>query len=181
MVCVIPHDGPIPDDFQPREGTGEKIAPMDGKKRVTPLTHRDACAIGGGLLPHMLLLCCFLRLHEDGTMFKEIFRQQRDGMEAMASTGVIGLHLVSGPLVGVAIGFGIDRWLDTGPWGKLVFLFVGIGAGFLNVYRDTRQLLRKMAKEDAAALRKGPSAESRDSREIGDGDGDESVGNSPRP
>ena len=32
---------------------------------------------------------------------------------------------------------------------KVIFLFVGIGAGFLNVYRDSRRLLQKMAAEDA--------------------------------
>ena len=58
-------------------------------------------------------------------------------------------HMVSGPLVGVAIGYGLDAWLDTGPWCKLIFLFVGIGAGFLNVYRDSRRLLARMAREDA--------------------------------
>ncbi|MBQ3059125.1 MAG: AtpZ/AtpI family protein [Desulfovibrio sp.] len=81
--------------------------------------------------------------------FKDILRQQKSGMEAVASSGVIGMHLVSGPLVGLAIGYGLDLWLDTGPWCKLAFLFIGIGAGFLNVYRDSRQLLRKMAAEDA--------------------------------
>ena len=51
--------------------------------------------------------------------------------------------------MGVAIGFGLDSWLGTGPWMKIIFLFVGIGAGFLNVYRDSRRLLQKMAAEDA--------------------------------
>ena len=81
--------------------------------------------------------------------FKDFLKQQQTGMEAMANTGVIGLHLVSGPAVGFAMGYGIDHWLGTGPWGKLVFLFIGIAAGFLNVYRDTQALLRKMAAQDA--------------------------------
>lgn len=79
--------------------------------------------------------------------FKDFFGQQRDGMQAMATTGVIGLHLVSGPLVGFAIGYGLDVWLGTSPWCKIIFLLVGIGAGFLNVYRDTQTLLRKLEKE----------------------------------
>lgn len=77
---------------------------------------------------------------------KDFFSQQRDGMQAMATTGVIGLHLVSGPLVGFAIGYGLDAWLDTSPWCKIGFLLVGIGAGFLNVYRDTQALLRKLER-----------------------------------
>ncbi|WP_297045266.1 AtpZ/AtpI family protein [uncultured Desulfovibrio sp.] len=77
---------------------------------------------------------------------KDFFGQQRDGMRAMATTGVIGLHLVSGPLVGFAIGYGLDVWLGTSPWCKIGFLLVGIGAGFLNVYRDTQALLRKLER-----------------------------------
>lgn len=87
--------------------------------------------------------------------FKDILKQQQSGMEALATTGVIGLHLVSGPLVGFAIGYGLDYWLDTSPWCKLFFLLLGIAAGFLNVYRDTQHLLKKMAAEDAR--RKGLS------------------------
>ncbi len=85
--------------------------------------------------------------------FKDFLKQQQSGLEAMANTGVIGLHLVSGPAVGFAIGYGIDYWLHTSPWGKLIFLFIGIAAGFLNVYRDTKALLRKIDRQDA--LRKG--------------------------
>ena len=65
----------------------------------------------------------------------------------MATTGVMGLHLVSGPLVGFAIGYGLDAWLGTSPWCKIIFLLLGIGAGFLNVYRDTQVLLRKLENE----------------------------------
>ena len=81
--------------------------------------------------------------------FKDILQQQQSGMQALASTGTIGLHLVSGPLVGFAMGYGLDYWLGTHPWCKLVMRFVGLGAGFLNVYRDTQILLNKMGKEDS--------------------------------
>lgn len=79
--------------------------------------------------------------------FKDFMSQQRDGMRAMSSEGVIGLHLVSGPLVGFGIGYALDAWLGTSPWCKLIFLFVGIAAGFLNVWRDTQSLLRKMDRD----------------------------------
>lgn len=79
---------------------------------------------------------------------KDIFKQQSKGMESLATTGVIGMHMVSGPLVGFAIGYGLDAWLGTGPWLKLVFLVMGIIAGFMNVYEDTRRLLRKMSREE---------------------------------
>lgn len=79
---------------------------------------------------------------------KDIFKQQSKGMESLATTGTIGMHMVSGPLVGFAIGYGLDAWLETGPWLKLVFLVIGIIAGFMNVYEDTQRLLRKMSREE---------------------------------
>lgn len=80
---------------------------------------------------------------------RDFLSLQRDGARAMSTTGVMGLHLVSGPAVGFAMGYGIDFWLDTTPWGGLSGLFIGIGAGFLNVWRDARQLVRKLDGEDS--------------------------------
>ena len=75
---------------------------------------------------------------------KDFLKQQQDGMSALANAGIIGLHMVSGPLVGFGMGYGLDALLGTHPWGKIIFLVIGILAGFLNVYRDTKILLQKM-------------------------------------
>ena len=39
-------------------------------------------------------------------------------------------------VVGVVLGYWIDRWLHTKPFGIIIFLFLGFGAGFLNLYRS---------------------------------------------
>jgi ATP synthase protein I len=52
----------------------------------------------------------------------------------------IGVDLVAGVVVGVAIGLGLDAWLDTGPLFMIVFFFMGAGAGMLNVYRAAKGL-----------------------------------------
>lgn len=83
---------------------------------------------------------------EAGMDLKGIMNQQAEGARAMSSAGVIGLHMVSGPAVGFGIGYGLDCWLATTPWCGLGFLLIGIGAGFLNVWRDMRQLVRKLDK-----------------------------------
>jgi len=54
--------------------------------------------------------------------------------EAMGLGFRIGMELVVAVAVGVALGWATDRWLGTRPWGLLVFLFLGIGAGMTNVY-----------------------------------------------
>ena len=47
----------------------------------------------------------------------------------------IGIELVVAVVVATAIGWAIDRWLGTRPWGMIVLFFMGIAAGMLNVYR----------------------------------------------
>jgi ATP synthase protein I len=50
---------------------------------------------------------------------------------------VIG-NLVGGPIAGGVIGWGLDYWLGTRPWLLLTLMFVGFGAGILNVVRAAR-------------------------------------------
>lgn len=97
--------------------------------------------------------------------FKDVLKQQQSGMQALATTGTIGLHLVSGPLVGFAIGYGLDYWLGTAPWCKLAMFFVGIGAGFLNVYRDTQILLNKLNRQDEKARARREEAQAADAHD----------------
>ncbi len=64
-----------------------------------------------------------------------------------AKTSVVGLgsamgmgirvstELVAGVLVGGFIGWWIDRWLNSSPFGLLIMLMIGMVAGFWNVYR----------------------------------------------
>ncbi len=84
--------------------------------------------------------------------FLDFLKVQKQGLEGLASVGVIGMHMVSGPLVGLAIGYFLDRWLETGPWLKLIFLVIGIGAGFLNVYMDTKILVKRLDKQGRAPV-----------------------------
>jgi ATP synthase protein I len=47
----------------------------------------------------------------------------------------IGLELVVAVAAGLGIGWLIDKGLGTKPWAMTGFLFVGIAAGMLNVFR----------------------------------------------
>jgi len=47
----------------------------------------------------------------------------------------VGMELVAAMLVGVAIGWGLDRWLGTRPVFLGVFVLIGGAAGVLNVWR----------------------------------------------
>lgn len=47
----------------------------------------------------------------------------------------VSVELVSALVVGLAIGYALDQWLDTGPFLMVAFLFMGFAAGLMNVYR----------------------------------------------
>lgn len=61
----------------------------------------------------------------------------------------MGLNMVSCTVVGAGMGYFLDDWLGTKPWLFIVLLFLGIIAGFLNLYRDTKKLMRQQEEEDA--------------------------------
>lgn len=44
-------------------------------------------------------------------------------------------EFVAAIIVGGVIGWAIDNWLHSGPWGLVVFLMLGMAAGFWNIYR----------------------------------------------
>ncbi len=49
-------------------------------------------------------------------------------------------ELVSAVLVGTIIGFILDNWFDTKPWLILIFFFVGVIAGILNVIKSANKM-----------------------------------------
>jgi ATP synthase protein I len=55
---------------------------------------------------------------------------------ALARGFRLSTELVAGVLVGAGIGWLLDRWLGTLPWGMFVFALLGFTAGVLNVMRS---------------------------------------------
>ena len=52
----------------------------------------------------------------------------------------LSTELVAAVLVGTIIGFILDNWFDTKPWLIIIFFFVGVIAGILNVIRSAKKL-----------------------------------------
>ena len=49
-------------------------------------------------------------------------------------------ELVAAVVVGTIIGFILDNWFGTKPWLILIFFFVGVIAGILNVIRSAKNM-----------------------------------------
>lgn len=55
---------------------------------------------------------------------------------SMAQAVKLSSEFIAGIVVGAVLGWFFDRVLGTNPWGLIIFLFLGFGAGTLNVLRS---------------------------------------------
>ena len=59
---------------------------------------------------------------------------KRELFQSLAMVSSMGISVVLAIGMGVWFGLTLDRWLGTKPWFFYIFLFIGIAAGFKNVY-----------------------------------------------
>ena len=70
---------------------------------------------------------------------KNLYKNQ----EAPSSIGTafkLSTELVSAVAVGTIIGFILDKTFGTKPWLILIFFFVGVVAGIINVFRSPKNM-----------------------------------------
>jgi len=63
---------------------------------------------------------------------KPLFRQ-------LLEASTVGLNLVLSTFVGLAIGYGLDSLFNTSPWLTIIFLIIGIIAGFRELVRIAKK------------------------------------------
>ena len=52
----------------------------------------------------------------------------------------LSTELVSAVVIGTIIGFILDKTFGTKPWLILIFFFIGVVAGILNVFRSAKNM-----------------------------------------
>ena len=55
----------------------------------------------------------------------------------------ISTELVAAVIVGSTIGFLLDNWFDTKPLLTIIFFFMGVAAGILNVFKSAKKMHKK--------------------------------------
>lgn len=67
---------------------------------------------------------------------KESKAEKGELFRSLSSASMVGINLVICTFVGFAIGhWVIDKYLGTFPWFTIIFLFLGIAAGFMYLFR----------------------------------------------
>jgi ATP synthase protein I len=95
----------------------------------------DGDRVGGGLDDRRRKLETALSAKRGGGTGKEVEGRSGDA-SGMAQALRLSSEFIAGILVGAGIGWLIDRFAGTSPWGLIVFLLLGFAAGVLNVLRS---------------------------------------------
>ena len=73
-------------------------------------------------------------------------KQIKNDGSNVTSIGVglkISTELVAAVIVGSTIGFLLDNWFGTKPLLIIIFFFMGVAAGILNVFRSAKKMHKK--------------------------------------
>ena len=77
----------------------------------------------------------------------KILKKNKDSKQSSSSNiGVafkLSTEMVAAVVVGTIIGFILDNWFGTKPWLIIIFFFVGVTAGILNVIRSAKNMQSK--------------------------------------
>ena len=55
----------------------------------------------------------------------------------------LGIAIVLCLVIGLTIGYYVDKWFGTKPFFTILFIFLGICAGFLTLYREVKLYLKQ--------------------------------------
>ena len=66
--------------------------------------------------------------------------KDKDPKSYMGIAFKMSAELISAVAVGTIIGFILDNWFGTKPWLILIFFFVGVIAGMMNVFRSAKKM-----------------------------------------
>ena len=84
-----------------------------------------------------------------------MFFKKRDSKtwDAVSRASLMGTNMVASTLVGLVIGYYLDKWLGTTPWMLIVWLLFGIVAGFRSMYLETMRINRAQDEASGSAGR----------------------------
>ena len=60
--------------------------------------------------------------------------QQNEFSKALSFFLQISVTIIACLVVGIFLGYFLDRWLNTSPWMILVFTFLGVAAAFKSIF-----------------------------------------------
>ena len=76
-------------------------------------------------------------------IFKRNLYKDKEPPSSIGTAFKMCTELVSAVVVGTIIGFILDKTFGTKPWLILIFFFVGVIAGIVNVFKSAKNMQNK--------------------------------------
>ena len=73
-------------------------------------------------------------------LFKKNLYKDKNPSSSIGTAFKMSTELVSAVAVGTIIGFILDKTFGTKPWLILIFFFVGVIAGIVNVFKSAKNM-----------------------------------------
>jgi len=80
-------------------------------------------------------------MNDDRQDRKAFFRE-------LARYSALGFEMALSVLIGLGIGYYLDKWLGTAPWLMIIWLGFGFAAGFRSLYRAALRSAKEQEKEN---------------------------------
>lgn len=79
--------------------------------------------------------------------------EDKNLLKTIAMLSTLGLTLVFATMIGLAIGIYLDKKFNTSPWLTIIFLIIGIAAGFKGLIQT---VMRQAKRENNGTGKKAP-------------------------
>jgi ATP synthase protein I len=145
----------VPPKFRGGAGLPPRIrvnAKMSGRDPDTRDHGEDAPTEGRDLRERLSTLDAALKAKRTEANEPEARSGMAAGAQGMALALRLGSEFAAAVLVGAAIGWFLDGFAGSSPWGLIVFLMLGFAAGVLNILRSSA--LNKGAGSTGGQVRK---------------------------
>ena len=80
-----------------------------------------------------------LEIAKDKISKRDLYKD-KEPPSSIGTAFKLSTELVSAVAVGTIIGFILDKTFDTKPWLILIFFFVGVITGILNVFKSAKNM-----------------------------------------
>jgi ATP synthase protein I len=80
-----------------------------------------------------------LQIAKDKLLKKELYNKNQNS-SAIGAAFKLSTELVAAVAVGTIIGFILDKTFGTKPWLIIIFFFVGVVAGIINVVKSAKNM-----------------------------------------
>ena len=74
---------------------------------------------------------------------KKSLNNNKNNTSSLGAALKLSTEMVASVFVGSIIGFILDTWFDSKPWLTIIFFFVGVAAGILNVIRSAKLMQKR--------------------------------------